>query len=629
MKAINIEKTLAFPESPSAGKLYLVKEDNHVNLLFRGSEDPKPVKARRGVLLKGETSMPRSYASYPAKKNLTIENYDSFTSYVKSISAGSLTGEGELITVTTPVAGEKIYLTVNGEISVINLRNPTINKPSITYPLNNGTNTPLSFSALISNYDPEALGEPYERTEWQLASDAAFTNILKSDTITGVSAPSSIAIFGLSSNSVYYMRFRYKGTLSGYSAWSDGVKFTTKFSEVSGAEQAKLTAPDGAADDRFGQNVVISGDGNTIAIGAYYDDTTQVDGGSVYIYVRNGASWTYQAKLVPNDPIASGLFGMRVCISANGNVVAIGSVGANPNGATSGAVYIFRRNTSNNTWAQEQKVYPNDGASGDQFGFSVSLSRDGSTFVSGSYFNDTQGNNAGCAYVFTYTAGSWIQKAKLIGPDTVAGDYFGHVVIISADGQTIAIDAVYDTDRGTNAGSVYIYVLSNNTWVYQAKLLGSDTTTGDLFGRYLALSGDGNILLAGASEKTGVSAGSGAAYIFKRNGTSWSQQAKIVPADNAGNDNFGFAVALSYDGKFAAIGARYSDYKGLDSGCVYLYTTNGTNWTQKLKFSSVDTAASDLFGTSLSLTEAGDTLVVGAFGDDDKGSNSGSAYVFI
>ena len=181
------------------------------------------------------------------------------------------------------------------------------------------------------------------------------------------------------------------------SPWSAGRRFSVKVEDIS-AEQAKLTASDGAAYDYFGCSVAVSGDGSTAVIGAHGDDDIGNNSGSVYVFTRSGSSWTQQAKLTASDGASGDLFGYSVAVSGDGSTAVIGAHGDDDRGIDSGSAYVFTR--SGSSWTQQAKLTASDGAASDLFGWSVAVSGDGSTAVIGAYYDDDRGSNSGSAYVF-------------------------------------------------------------------------------------------------------------------------------------------------------------------------------------------------------------------------------------
>jgi hypothetical protein len=225
--------------------------------------------------------------------------------------------------------------------------------------------------------------------------------------------------------------------------------------------------------------------------------------------------------------------------------------------------------------------------------------------------------------VFSLSSLSFAQTSeitKLTASDADGGDQYGHAVAVSND--TLVIGAPLDEASGFFSGSAYVQVRDGATWVEQAKLLGSAITTSDRFGWAVDISG--NTLVVSALFGDGANVVSGTAYIFQCNGSTWSETQIIAPADGATSDWFGRSVSL--EGNTLAVGAPQDDDAGAESGSVYIFTYNGSAWTQQAKLTASDGSSGDNFGQSVALS--GDSVIVGAPFNDDAGSSSGSAYVF-
>ena len=386
---------------------------------------------------------------------------------------------------------------------------------------------------------------------------------------------------------------------------------TQSYAPGSWNELQKILSSDGAKNDYF--SFSLSLDGDTALIAAHLDDDNGIDSGSVYVFVRMGATWTQQAKLLPSDGAAEDEFGCSVSLS--GDTAIIGAYSDDDNGIDSGSAYVFTR--SGGIWTQQAKLLASDGAAGDWFGRSVSL--DGDTAIIGASANNDYGYNSGSAYVFTRSGTTWTQQSKLLASDGAAEDYFGFSV--SLDGNTALIGAVWDDDNGYRSGSAYVFTRSGTTWTQQSKLLASDGAAEDYFGYSVSLSGDTAIIGSYGDDDNGDMSGS--AYIFTRSVSTWTQQAKLLASDGASNDYFGYPVSI--DGDTVLIGAvsANSYYRG----SAYVFTRNGTTWTEQQKLLASDGALWNGFGWSISLD--GDTAIIGAVWDDDNGDYSGSAYVFI
>ncbi len=362
----------------------------------------------------------------------------------------------------------------------------------------------------------------------------------------------------------------------------------------------KLTASDGAASDHFGISVATSGD--TAIVGALGND----DNGSAYVFTRTGTVWGQQDKLTADDGAADDAFGSSVAIS--GDTVIVGAHHDDDKGNSSGSAYVFTR--TGTVWGQQDKLTADDGTADDAFGRSVAIS--GDTVIVGAHGN---GDN-GSAYIFVRDAITWSQQAKLTADDGAALDAFGISVGISGD--TVIVGAHNDDDKG----SAYIFVRNGITWSQQDKLTASDGTILDHFGWSVDISGD--TVIVGALDDDDNGDSSGSAYVFTRTGTIWSQQDKLTASDGSGGHEFGRSVAISGDAAIA--GAHNDDDKGNSSGSAYVFTRTGTIWSQQDKLTASDGSADDHFGWSVAIS--GSTVIVGAYGDEDNGSLSGSAYVY-
>jgi hypothetical protein len=222
--------------------------------------------------------------------------------------------------------------------------------------------------------------------------------------------------------------------------------------------------------------------------------------------------------------------------------------------------------------------------------------------------------------VFVRSGTSWSQQAKLAPIGVTLYDFFGYAVAISGD--TAVVGAIGDDDNGAESGSAYVFVRSGTSWPQQAKLMPTDGAADDHFGGTVAISGDTAVV--GAPFDDDNASQSGSAYVFVRSGTSWSQQAKLTASDGAEDDFFGGAVAISED--TVVVGSASDDDNGSQSGSVYGFVRSGTSWPQQAKLTAADGAADDGFGYAVAIS--GNAAVVGAGGDDDNGSTSGSAYVY-
>ena len=376
--------------------------------------------------------------------------------------------------------------------------------------------------------------------------------------------------------------------------------------------ELKLLAGDGMADDMFGYSV--SNNGDYAIVGAWAKDDSGSESGSAYIFVRDGESWSQQAKLIASDGTAGDHFGGSVSISSDYAIV--GADSDDDHGTESGSAYIFVRDGE--TWTQQVKLTASDGSGWDYFGLSVSIS--GDYAIISSFKDDDGGTDAGAAYIFVRDGETWTQQAKLIANDASAGDFFGISVSLNGD---YAISGAYkDDDNGSDAGSVYIFVRDGENWTQQAKLIASDAASFDFFGSSVSIS-DNDVIVGAWGDDDGGNA-TGSAYIFVRNGINWTQQAKLNAADPAANDYFGTRASISND--YAIIGAYEDDDDGSGSGSAYIFVRDSVSWTEHSKLTGSDAEADDRFGYSVSIS--GGYVLSGAYWDDDSGTNSGSVYAY-
>jgi FG-GAP repeat len=256
------------------------------------------------------------------------------------------------------------------------------------------------------------------------------------------------------------------------------------------------------------------------------------------------------------------------------------------------------------------------------YGFAVAMSTDGSTAVVGQLGDSTSTDAPGVAHVYTVDGSNWTQQAELTASDSSYDMLFGNAVAVSADGNTVIIgdpgECGYGLDNCEH-GAAYVFVRDGSTWTQQAELHG-----GPGFGGAVALSGDGNTALVGA----GLSGSYGFSYapggnapptLFGRNGTTWTQMATLSTSDASGSfDNFGHSVALGSDGHTALIG---DPTQNSEAGAAYVFTGSGSAWTQQAELTGSDEMQGWNFGASVALSANGQTAIVGAPG-------AGSAYVF-
>jgi len=437
------------------------------------------------------------------------------------------------------------------------------------------------------------------------------------------------------------------GSTAVVGAWRDGPGTVYLFEYTAGnwSQKAKLRPADGEGEDRFGFTVAISGD--TIVVGSgehFVQPSGPFYSGSAYVFEK-GSGWSdghanQVAKLEPDDRDDGDTFGGAVAVS--GDTVIIGaSTDGNPNGANAGSAYVFQKGSdwSDGNANQVAKLDPQDGDTGDNFGWAVAIS--GETVIVGAKDDEhTNGDNAGSAYVFEkgsgWSDGHANQVAKLDPDDGDSKDIFGQSVSISGD--TLVVGAGNDEDPNGEyySGSAYVFEKaggwSNGHANQVAKLDPDDGDPADYFGSAVAVSDDTALVGAFNDERGGESNVSGSAYVFEKGG-GWSdgdanQVVKLLPDGGqatAYKSLFGYALAIS--GDTAVVGAPEDGLNGPESGSVHVFEYTAGSWLHQAKLDPDDGDSYDKFGNVVAID--GDTIVVGAGHDEDPNGNlAGSAYVF-
>lgn len=443
-------------------------------------------------------------------------------------------------------------------------------------------------------------------------------------------------------------------------------------------------------------------DSSAIGIDGDQDDNSAAESGSVYVFQFEGFAWSLAAYIKASNTDSGDRFGESIALSADGTTLAVGAlddsnaIGINGDqsdnsAGDSGAVYVFRFDGTE--WSQEAYLKASNAEAGDLFGSAVALSGDGRTLVAGARSEDSDdtgingdhdsnsANDSGAAYVFGFDGVAWTQEAYIKASNTGAADQFGSSVTLSDDGSVMVAGAINERGVSTGingdqqdigsvaVGAAYIFRYSGTEWIQEAYVkpaslpaygLGDDLA----FGGAVDVSSDGNTLVIGAvgesSAATGIdgdpnsgrSDGSGAAYLFRFDGADWTQEAHIKASNTGSGDAFGSAIAVTGDGNAVAIAAPYEDSAGSgvgsggiddaaeDSGAVYFFRFNGTDWQQHSFVKASNTDPGDRFGSSVAIDTDGRRLIVGAPGEaghstvifGDRTSNStpsaGAIYIY-
>ncbi|WP_345738692.1 IPT/TIG domain-containing protein, partial [Prosthecobacter algae] len=475
--------------------------------------------------------------------------------------------------------------------------------------------------------------------------------------------------------------------------YNSGAAYVFVRSSGTWSQQAYLKASEVTMQDNFGHSVAVSGD--TVVVGANLEDssTTGINStpneganaaGAAYVFVRSSGTWSQQAYLKASQITVGDNFGFSVAV--DGDTVVVGSifedssttgVNSTPNELVNaaGAAYVFVR--SGSTWSQQAYLKASQVSGFDWFGYSVAVS--GDTVVVGSIYEDSSTGinstpneaaaDAGAAYVFVRSSGTWSQQAYLKASQVTGNDLFGRSVAVSGDTVVVGSYREDSSSPGINstanefadsAGAAYVFVRSSGVWTQQAYLKASQVSGLDFFGYSVAVSGD--TVVVGAYLEDGdttaingtaneLAGSAGAAYVFVRSGGTWTQQAYVKPTGPLGHagttDLFGNSVAVS--GDTVVVGAHFEDSSttginstpnegSFDSGAAYVFVRSSGVWTQQAYLKASEVSPNDFFGFSVAVS--GNTVVIGVRGDDSSstGINStpdelanaaGAAYVFV
>lgn len=395
-------------------------------------------------------------------------------------------------------------------------------------------------------------------------------------------------------------------------ASQQGATYVYRRSGTAWPLEGTLIASDGVAGDRLGYSV--SGAGNTVLTGAFQDDVGgSADRGSAYLWTRVVSTWSQGQKLVAAEGVQDELMGQAVAI--DGDTALVGVPHDTVDGVGwQGSVFVFVK--SGATWSQQARIVASDGGGSDEFGSAVALG--GTTALVGAPGDAIA---AGSAYVFVRSGSSWPQQQKLTVAGAQESDRLGESVAISGDTALLGMPG----DGASSQGAAIVFVRSAGVWSLQQKLTASDAAASDNFGAAVGLAGNDAIVGAPLCD-VASKVDEGAAYVFVRSGTTWSQQQKLTGPSGAAGDELGRAVAIF--GSDALIGAPKDDVGTPDRGSALVFGRSGATWTYKTQLLASTGTAGDAFGTSVAL--GADVAAVGAALDDVSAmSDAGSVQVFV
>ncbi|WP_298340835.1 T9SS type A sorting domain-containing protein [uncultured Algibacter sp.] len=376
-----------------------------------------------------------------------------------------------------------------------------------------------------------------------------------------------------------------------------------------------------AAGDNSGTSVSISSDGNIVAIGALRNDGNGDNSGHARIYINISDTWIQVGTDIDGGEPIGGSSGVKISISSDGNIVAIGATANNGNGERSGHVRIYE-NVSG-VWTQIGDDIDGEAAF-DRSGSSVSLSSDGNIVAVGAVFNDGNGNASGHVRIYENVSGTWTQIGDDIDGEAT-GDLSGHSVGLSSDGNIVAIGATQNDGNGSSSGHVRIYENVSGVWTQIGDDIDGEAAD-DRSGSRLSLSSDGNIVAISGDFNDGNGEASGHVRIYENVLGIWTQIGDDIDGEASG-DRFGLGLSLSSNGNIIAIGTGENDGNGEASGHVRIYENVSGIWTQIGDDIDGETAG-DFLGRSVSLSSDGSIIAIGVPGNDENGPDSGHVKIY-
>ena len=283
-------------------------------------------------------------------------------------------------------------------------------------------------------------------------------------------------------------------------AQNDGVVYL--FSNATWQQQTILLPNDPDSLSQFGNALAIND--NTLFVGAPMHDSFGVNAGAVYVFTFDGVSWVQQQKLIGVDTAPGDRFGSALAL--NDGWLAVSAPLHSSPGSPGGAVYLFEFDGV--SWVQRYKVGAPDTIAGDRFGSAIAL--DDGWLAVGVPLHRFVGSASGAVYLFEFNGTAWVQRQKFVASDTAGSDQFGSALAL--ENRRLVVGAPLHNSNGPASGAVYIFERATTTWIERAKLIGSDTNAGDRLGGSISI--DGNTILVGAYGDTAAGPATGAAYVF-------------------------------------------------------------------------------------------------------------------
>lgn len=592
-----VMKVTELPSVPASNVSYLIKHpDDVLSWAIKDTQKGGVATARRSVRLQGPRWMLRGDT-----QTYQIQDYDVQKTYDVSVSAGSVVRVDDIIEVTAPLTGDKVQLYVNQERSQILIDAVKILTPTIESPSDRDWQVMLPVSITVSAYQTLGASDPVSETDvrYRPAGELLY------QTATYAGGTGSLELPELQAGVRYGVQVRYRSVGGRVSNWSREVYFTTRYEPIGTLEVGKLVKGDASSLASFGSDIQVDATGTYMLISA----PGQTGTGVVQAYEKILESWTASGPLTPSYYSAGSRFGHCVRMSKDGQLAIVGAPYETNQHLEGGAAYLFVRTGS--SWAQLVRLLPNEGVMGQHFGASIAVSDDGTLAMVSAPDADSQ---AGAVYVYAKVSGIWTEVQKIVSDRASTTGRFGQEIALSGDGSVLAVTLTTSTPSAMNV--VELYQNNGEHWVRYQTLADSGGVLTDLFGKSLAISETGGVLMIGAPGYNGT----GKVSVYVETDEGWVLDQALVDGRVVAGDAFGYRVKMSRSGLHAIIGAPETNN---GQGVAYLYRIEYTNWHSVVQLLGSDTSAGSYFGESVGLQESGQMILVGA------GRNvPGSVYLF-
>ena len=502
-------------------------------------------------------------------KEYFLTTYDSYQTYEVEGVLGIARIERNVIYYTageTPGIGGFI---INGRRINILVQGIVISRPSVNVPINNAINRPINMTFIGSSFQTLGGSDIHISSDWELSTDINFINVVQrsqSDTVNLTSWPVS----NMQELKKHYVRVRYRGQNAGLGSWSNAVGFTTGNDGLINTETGKIIPSPQIAGEWFGANIGLSGDGNVALIGGSRSTLKGFNSGSIYYFKKENNQWVQKQKFTALDTDENDLLGgASIALNNDGTRAIICAPMATTEFGTRGAVYYFKR--ISDIWVEQAKIYPS-GTDYSLYGHAAAMNAEGTFAVIGSS-EGSASYNGGSVFLYNLIDEEWVFQQRIYSPEPTKNNAFGNDVALNSDGSQLLISAIRYPGDNLNKGAVYYYKKVSNVWTMVQLFTSLDVSQNDLFGQGLSISGDGNLAIIGAYRgvnSQGVMTGK--SYVFSKIDDSWTQDRVLYSSDGSHSDGFGISSAMRADGRYALIGAGMRSENGIvNSGCIYIF----------------------------------------------------------